>query len=73
MAAPLFCNNGQEFKRMFAAQFLASWVATNYNDYCARGLQDHLETPPVEDAVFLADKAWDHYVATNHPNWKQTT
>jgi hypothetical protein len=48
----------KEFKSTFIATFLASWCATNYSDYCINGKQEALSRPPVEDAVFLADKAW---------------
>ena len=51
----------REFKRQFAVQFLASWVATHYTEYCARGMQETLETPPVEDAEYLAQKAWEQW------------
>lgn len=48
-----------KFISLFIIQFLASWMANNYSDFCARGLQKELETPPVEDAMFLAEKAWN--------------
>jgi len=48
----------EEFIRQFVVQFLATWTATNYNDFCARDMHSHLETPPVEDAFFLAEAAW---------------
>lgn len=56
-------GDGREFKRQFAVQFLASWSAVHYMDYCARGMQESLEKPPVEDAEYLAQKAWDHWCA----------
>lgn len=49
----------EEFIRLFVVQFLASWTANNYADFCNRGLQKSLENPPVEDAFFLADAAWN--------------
>jgi len=49
----------EEFIRAFVTQFLASWAATNFTDYCARGRQESLEDPPVEDAFFLAEKHWE--------------
>ena len=49
------------FKRQFAIQFLASWAATNFREYCARGMCDELETPPVAEAEYLAQKAWDYW------------
>jgi len=46
------------FKMQFIASFLASWCVNNYDDYCARDLQDRLGKPPVEDATYLAEEAW---------------
>ncbi len=50
------------FKSQFIASFLASWVAQNFTDSCMRGQHKKLEQPPVEDAEFLAQKAWEHWV-----------
>ena len=58
----------REFKRQFAVQFLASWAAVHYTEYCARGMQETLETPPVEDAEYLAQKAWKQWCAILLPN-----
>jgi len=52
------------FRRQFVTQFLASYCETNFNDFCARGLQDKLETPPVEDADYLSFAAWKHWCET---------
>ncbi len=49
------------FKRQFAIQFLASWTAVHYTEYCGRGMQEELERPPVSDAEYLAQKAWDYW------------
>ena len=46
------------FKTQFIASFLAAWVANHYDMACARGEHDKLSNPPVEDARFLADEAW---------------
>jgi len=51
----------KEFKANFVSTFLATWVANHYDRACAEGRHDTLEKPPVEDAEFLADKAWRHY------------
>lgn len=53
------------FKRQFAIQFLASWSATHFTEYCARGMQEELAMPPVEDAKYLAQTAWDHWCFVN--------
>jgi hypothetical protein len=49
------------FKQQFVTQFLASWTAVHYTEYCQRGEQDVLEHPPVEDAAYLAQKAWEEW------------
>ena len=49
----------ETFLLQFEASFLASWCATNYADICARGMQEQLEQPPVEDAEYLAHAAWN--------------
>jgi len=46
------------FKQIFIATFLASWCASNYEQYCMLGKQGELSKPPVEDAKHLADEAW---------------
>jgi hypothetical protein len=56
------------FRRQFVTQFLASYCAANFNDFCARGLQDKLETSPVEDADYLSFAAWKHWCETMKPN-----
>ena len=48
----------KEFKDQFIVNFLSTWCAINYDDCCMRGQHDRLENPPVEDADWLADKAW---------------
>jgi hypothetical protein len=48
----------QDFKDQYQVTFLASWTASNYNDYCINGQQEALSHPPAEDAIFLADEAW---------------
>ncbi len=50
----------QEFIDQFSTTFLATWCANEYADACMRGEQRRLEEPPVEDAHYLAGKAWDH-------------
>jgi len=51
----------QEFKANFVTTFLATWCANNYDDACMMGEHERLNTPPVEDAEFLAAEAWKHY------------
>lgn len=49
------------FKRQFAIQFLASWSAVNYREFCAKGMYGELREPPVAEAKYLAQKAWDYW------------
>lgn len=51
-----------EFIDAYVVQFLAAWTAQHYEDYCSRGLHNELESPPIEDAIFLAEKAWERLV-----------
>ena len=68
-APPLFgFADWREFQRQFVVQFLASWCAANFADFCSRGYHDALSKPPVEDAELLAQDAWKHWCATMMPN-----
>lgn len=49
----------QQFVDQFVCNFLAVWCANNYADMCALGKHEVLENPPVEDAKFLAEAAWE--------------
>lgn len=51
----------EQFIDNFVVTFLATWCANEYNDSCMNGQQERLNRPPVEDARFLAQKAWEHY------------
>lgn len=46
------------FKQQFVTQFLASWTAVYYAEYSAKGVLEH---PPVKDAAYLAQKAWEEW------------
>lgn len=50
-----------EFVRAFVASFCASWCANNYNEFCTNGQQEKLSNPPLEDAVFMAEAAYDKW------------
>lgn len=54
----------KEFKRQYVVTFLASYMAGNYDSDCMNG---HPNEPynhqPVEDAIFLANCAWQQYQA----------
>lgn len=53
-----------QFKAAYIAQFLASYMASRYDQDCQTG---HPNKPynhqPVEDAAFLATCAWEQVVA----------
>lgn len=50
----------KQFKALYVTQFLASYMASRYDDDCMNG---HPNKPydhqPIEDAVFLANCAWE--------------
>ena len=52
----------KQFKERYITTFLASYMASNYDLHCQSG---HPNEPynhqPIEDAAFLADKAWEQY------------
>ena len=52
----------QLFKQQFVAQFLATYCAVNYAEFCATGRQHELEYPPTEDAADMAETAWQRWV-----------
>ena len=49
------------FKQQFVTQFLASWTAVHYAGFCTRGMQEALGHPPVKDAAYLAQEAWEEW------------
>ena len=52
--------NEAQFKATYITQFLSSYMASRYDRDCLNG---HPNQPynhqPIEDASFLADKAWE--------------
>lgn len=51
--------NEQEFKTHYIATFLASYMASRYDNDCLTGhINEPYDTQPIEDAAFLADCAW---------------
>jgi len=57
-------HDEQEFRWQFAVQFLASYCAEHFAEFCARGEHHLLEHPPVEDADYLSGTAWKHWCFT---------
>jgi len=55
--------NEVEFKSTYIATFCATYMANRYDDDCMNG---HPNKPynhqPIEDASFLANKAWEQVV-----------
>lgn len=48
------------FKETFIANFISTWMANNYQDYCSLGKPDMLvKDAPIEDAECLAQSLWD--------------
>jgi hypothetical protein len=50
----------EQFIEQYVITFLATWTANNYSEACMSGNHQRLREPPVEDAYFLAEKAWEH-------------
>ena len=49
-----------QFKDMYVAAFMAAYKANEYVERCVNGQYDALNSHAiVEDAEFLADKAWE--------------
>lgn len=51
----------EEFIRLYAIQFCASFTAVHYDENCIHGRHDEARNPPVEDAIHLAEEAWEHF------------
>lgn len=49
-----------EFKKAFAINFMAAKEAVDYQNNCTNGWTGH--TVAVEDAEYMADRAWDNWV-----------
>ena len=50
----------QEFKDHYVAVFLASYMASRYDSDCQNGhINEPYDHQPLEDAMFLAEKAWE--------------
>lgn len=43
------------FIEQWVVTFLANWTLKEYDDACARGQQNRLKDPPIEDAFHLAE------------------
>ncbi|MBA2483455.1 MAG: hypothetical protein H0V39_03350 [Nitrosomonas sp.] len=54
--------NEETFKTQFISSFLAIWCANKYEECCNTDTREILNQPPVKDAEFLANAAWDEYV-----------
>ncbi len=50
----------ETFINNYVTTFLATWTANEYPMACMTGTHKKLHEPPVEDAYFLAEKAYEH-------------
>jgi len=57
----------KEFKEQFVTVFLATYAANNYAECCMLGDHTRIEHPPVEDAMHLANCAWNE--TKNHVDY----
>ena len=55
-------SDARDFKRQFAIQYMAAYVAGRTDECCSRGQHESLRNPPVEDARHLAECAWEKWV-----------
>lgn len=54
--------NKKQFITHYIATFLASYMASRYDSDCQNGHPNEpYNNQPVEDATFLAEKAWEQY------------
>lgn len=60
-------QQGRNFKELYVGAFLGSYAAVHYIENCQKGWTN--KSQPVEDAVVLADEAWEQYQAEvlTHP------
>jgi len=66
-------SDEREFKKQFVISFMASYVAKNFDDCCARSEHQRLREPPVEDGHHLAEEAWNHWVKINGLNEQKSS
>lgn len=66
--------NEKKFKDRYVLTFLASYMASRYDFDCQHGHElEPYDNQPVEDAIFLADKAWEQYQELKNERTNQTT
>ena len=52
----------EQFKAQYIVTFVATLTAQQYEECCSRGEHSKLRSHHMmEDAIFLADYAWDEY------------
>jgi len=49
----------ETFIATYVANFLAAYNATIYIEACMQGKHDRLRNPAIEDAIHMAEYAWD--------------
>lgn len=60
----------EEFIKLYIINFISSYTAKNYDSYCSQGRHQDLNKPPLEDARFLAEKAWEAAQELEMPEFK---
>lgn len=50
--------NKKQYIETFCANFLAAWTAQHYNDCCSSENYDKLQSPPIKNALYLAETTW---------------
>jgi hypothetical protein len=64
--------NEQEFKQQIITNFIATYCAINYDDMCARNkdLENYIL---IEDAEYVANKAWENWIKLKDNNMKHAS
>lgn len=57
----------ETFKQQFITSFIASQTVSNYDEACYTGNHERLEHFPIEDAHYLAEKAWEKWKENAKP------
>ena len=63
----------EEFITKFAIAWLAQWSASRHGGYCMTDRHEELEDLPLEDAFYLAEKAWEKIKSPETDRWSIQT
>ena len=61
----------KQFKIQFIASYCAVWIGRHEDEACFRGDHEKLHHPPIEDAVFLAEKSWEEFLELGYKDYKK--